>query len=107
LESQETIEILEWAALLSILVLAKARVKRLYPLRYCPSEQRGPAPKATQPGGRERFGLSGYVGRSSFRHRGTDMLVALALPSSSRAAGPGILTGSLSLGLAASLCNLG
>ena len=66
--------------------------------------------KATQPGGRERFGFSGYVARSSSRHRGTDILVARALPSNpsrSRAAGPGILTGSLSLGLAASFCHLG
>jgi len=66
--------------------------------------------KATQPGGRERFGLSGYVARSSSRHRGTDMLVARALPSNpsrSRAAGLGILTGSLSLGLGASLRHLG
>jgi hypothetical protein len=60
-------------------------------------EQRRKREKAAQPGGRERFGLSGCVARSSSRQRGTDMLVAGALPSSpkrSRAAWLGTSTGS-------------
>jgi len=50
---KETLEILERAALLSILALVKARAQRRYPQRSRPSEQRRPAPKAAQPGGRE------------------------------------------------------
>jgi hypothetical protein len=82
-------------ALLSILVLAKARAKRLYPLRYCPSEQRRPVPKATQPEGRERFGPSGGVARSL--QVAKDMLVTRALPygpKRSRAGRMSISTGS-------------
>jgi hypothetical protein len=51
--------------------------------------------KSAQPGGRERFGLSGCVTRSS--QVAADMLVARALPSSpkrSRAAWLGTSTGS-------------
>ena len=73
-------------------------------------EQRRKGEKAVQPGGLERLGLSGYVIRSSSRHRGTDMLVAyplLSTPKRSSAARPGILTGSLILGLGASLRHLG
>jgi len=60
-------------------------------------EERRKGEKAAQPGGLERLGLSGYVAHSSSRHRGTDMLVARALPSTPnryRAARLGILTGS-------------
>ena len=46
------------------LALAKARVQRRYPQRSRPSEQRRPAPKATQPSGRELEGASGRVTRS-------------------------------------------
>jgi hypothetical protein len=47
----------------SILVLAKARVQHRYPQRSRPSEQRRPAPKSTQPSGREAEGASGGVAR--------------------------------------------
>ena len=46
------------------LALAKARAQRRYPQRSRPSEQRRPAPKATQPFGREAEGLFGRVARS-------------------------------------------
>jgi hypothetical protein len=58
-------------------------------------EQRQKGEKATQPGGRERLGLSGCVARSS--RVAADMLVARALPSSpkrSRATWLGTSTGS-------------
>jgi uncharacterized membrane protein len=60
----ETVEILERVALPWILALAKARARRRYPQRSRPSEQRRPAPKATQPFGREAEGASGRVARS-------------------------------------------
>ena len=71
-------------------------------------EQRRKGEKAAQPGGLERLGLSGHVAHSS--QVTADMLVAGALPSTpkrSSAARLGILTGSLILGLGASLRHLG
>jgi hypothetical protein len=46
------------------LALAKARAQRRYPQRSRLSEQRRPAPKVTQPSGREAEGASGRVARS-------------------------------------------
>jgi hypothetical protein len=66
-----------------------------YPQRSAIDEQRRKGEKAAQPGGRERFGLSGCVARSS--QVAVDMLVARVLPSTpkrSRAAWLGISTGS-------------
>src|SRR5438309_5464873 len=60
----ETVEILEWVALLWILALAKARTQCRYPQRSRPSEQRRPAPKSTQPRGREAEGAAGRVAPS-------------------------------------------
>ena len=71
-------------------------------------EQRWRGEKAAQPGGLERLGLSGHVAHSS--QVTADMLVAGALPSTpkrSSAARLGILTGSLILGLGASLRHFG
>jgi hypothetical protein len=48
----------------SLLVLAKARAQRRYPQRSRPSEHRRPAPKSTQPFGREAEEPSGGVARS-------------------------------------------
>jgi hypothetical protein len=66
-----------------------------YRQRSVIDEQRRKGEKAAQPGGRERFGLSGGVARSS--RVAADMLVARALPSSpkrSRATWLGTSTGS-------------
>jgi hypothetical protein len=66
-----------------------------YRQRSVIDEQRRKGEKPAQPGGRERFGLSGCVARSS--QVAADMLVACALPSSpkrSRAAWLGTSTGS-------------
>jgi hypothetical protein len=72
------------------------REQSAYPHPSVTDEQRRRGEKAAQPGGRERFGLSGgYVARSS--QLAADMLVARALPSSpkrSRAAWLGTSTGS-------------
>jgi hypothetical protein len=71
------------------------REEDAYPQRSVTDEQRGRGEKAAQPGGRERFGPSGGVTRSS--QITADMLVARALPSSpnrSRAAWLGTPTGS-------------
>jgi hypothetical protein len=57
------------------------RKEGAYLRRSATDEQRWRGEKPAQPGGRGRFALSGGVGRSLSRHRGTDMLVALALPS--------------------------
>src|SRR5688572_16378678 len=70
-----------------------------YPQRSVTEEQRRPGQKAKQPGGRERFGLSGGVARSLQTAAG--MLVARALPSSpkrSRAGRMGISTDSYGIG---------
>ena len=71
------------------------REEDAYPQRSVTDEQRRRGRKATQPGGRERFGPSGGVARSLQPAAG--MLVARALPSSpkrSRAAWLSISTGS-------------
>jgi hypothetical protein len=73
------------------------REESAYPSRSggITDEQRGRGEKSTQPGGRERLGLSGYVAR--FSRVAADMLVVRALPSSpkrSRAAWLGTSTGS-------------
>jgi hypothetical protein len=71
------------------------REESAYRQRSVIDEQRRRGEKAAQPGGRERFGLSGYVARSS--QVTADMLVTRALPSSpkrSRAAWLGTSTGS-------------
>ena len=61
------------------LALAKARARHRYPQRSRPSEQRRPAPKATQPSGREAEGASGRVARSLQPAAG--MRLARSLPS--------------------------
>ena len=55
------------------------REEGAYPWRSVTDEQRRGGEKATQPGGRGRFGLSGGVARSL--QVAADMLVAPALPS--------------------------
>jgi hypothetical protein len=84
------------------------REEGAYPQLSVTDEQRRKDEKATQPGGRKRLGLSGYVAPSS--QVAADMFVARALPATPkryRAARLGILTGSLSLGLGVSLRHLG
>ncbi len=56
------------------------REEGAYPQRSVTDEQRRRGEKATQPGGRERFGLAGGVARSL--QVTVDMLVARVLPSS-------------------------
>ena len=56
------------------------REEGAYPQRSVTDEQRRRGEKAAQPGGRERFGLSGGVAHSL--QVAGDMLVARALPSS-------------------------
>jgi hypothetical protein len=71
------------------------REESAYPQRSVADEQRRRGEKSAQPGGRERFGLSGYVARSS--QVAADMLVVRALlssPKRSRATWLGTSTGS-------------
>src|SRR5439155_15724764 len=84
LKPSETVEILEWVALLWILALAKARVQCRYPQRSRPSEQRRPTPKSTQPLTARGRRAAGRVARSLQPHCGDAPPSLLAIrPSAS------------------------
>jgi hypothetical protein len=70
------------------LALANARAQRRYPQRSRPSEQRRPAPKATQPSGREAEGVFGRVGRSLQPVAGMRLTRSLPSALSASARGP-------------------
>ena len=61
---EETVEKLEWVALLLFSALAKARAPCRYPSDLDPGSNAGRGPKTTQPVGREAAGGSGGVARS-------------------------------------------
>ena len=70
------------------LALAKARAQHRYPERSRPSEQRRPAPKATQSSGREAEGAAGRVARSLQPAAGMRLTRSLPYAPSASARGP-------------------